>query len=119
MNDKTGKPTGEFKFVDYVEYGPPGEADKKTTIARVERILKAMPPIENANNPTTKMDWEKRPRILNPITSHGKRAKNCRRMAFRLPHVISCGLKMWTCSSATASRQFRIWPNSPTAILQA
>ena len=74
VNDSTGRPTGEFKFVDYVEYGPPGEADKKTTVARMERILKARVPIENSNNPASKMDWEKA-KYIEPLYTAWKKGE--------------------------------------------
>lgn len=47
--DKNGKETGEIVARDYVEYGPPHARHSQTTIARVDRILKATRPRDNTN----------------------------------------------------------------------
>lgn len=71
--DINGKETGEVRAVDYVEYGPPHLRSTQTTVARVERLLKARPP-RNPNNIHEQAIWA-RAEVIRPLYEAWKRGE--------------------------------------------
>lgn len=74
VRDINGKPTGETKYHDYVEYGPPGLANTMTVVARVDRIKRVQSPQENSTNPAAMMSWN-RWKYIEPLYEAWKRGE--------------------------------------------
>lgn len=65
VRDDRGKETGEVKLVDYVLYGPPHLRNVQTVEARVDRVLKAVPP-KSDNNIHQLAAWARR-QLIEPL----------------------------------------------------
>jgi hypothetical protein len=59
VRDKDGKPTGELKAHDMVDYGPPGQMDKLVVPARIERMKRAAEPDAMNQNPAMRVAWDR------------------------------------------------------------
>ena len=74
VKDINGKSTGETKYIDYVEYGPPGLANSMTTVARIDRMKRVTDPAEGSANPVVSMHWNKW-KYIEPLYDAWKRGE--------------------------------------------